>query len=463
MFEGITQRMEVAKAAARLDIFDITYERSNETLAILDLDSSANPRKGPLARLASYGYWLMRYAAASCRHRGPSIPPRAVVFFASSKNEYDSLSPISNRLEDPHFIGPWGVARNNLSLFRAHWLGIFFLPLVLVRRWQSSGYRRASFAYILDQYLLGYGAYCAARMWLRSQRPALLIVSNHLAVINRALLKAAQDESITRLYFLHATISDVYPPLDTEYALLEGMDTLKKYDLLGSSGTRTFLVGMAKHDRCKSLINTSAQVRTVGLCINGLDPTERVAELCACIARSLPALRVIVRPHPADRRARHWAQLAGSLDFEFSDWKEEAAFDFLSRVDVNIAGDSGIHLEAALLNVMPLYYAFDHKVHDLYGFLRNGLVELARDPQACTSWLRKLIESGRPPCRHRAKRYCATVDTEWDWRSAELAHSIIRRIEADGCSRTDGWRRITAIGIEAYEPDAAATASTADS
>lgn len=448
----IAEMRALLRSALALDIFDITYEHTNEQLAILDFGGDAHPREGLLTRLASYLYWTGKHARMRLQRRGRAIAPGSVVFFANSKNEYDSLSPVCSRMEDGHFIGTWGRARNNLNLFLSYLVGLAFLPRVLGHMRRSQGYQRVSFSYILDQYLIGYGVYCVGRLWFRASRPALFVVANHLVAINRALLKAAQQESIPTLYVLHATISDIYPPLNMDYALLEGMDTLRKYDVLGQTRAKAFLVGMAKHDRYCGHINTSSEVRTVGVCINGLDPSHRVEELCERIAASFPMVRTIVRPHPADRRGKRWVQLANKLGFEYSDWRTEAAFEFLARVDVNIAGESGIHLEAALSNVVPLYYDFDAKKLDLYGFLRNGLVDFADGPAMFTEWMQKLLDSGKPQCRHRAKSYCATVETQWDCRSAELAHSVIDGIKRTGHASSNGWLRIPAIGLEAYEP-----------
>lgn len=443
----------VLASALRLDIFDITYEHTNEPLGILNLEAGAYPRKGVLVRLASYLSWMARHAWWRIARRGPRLPEDSRVFFAISKNEYDSLAPIAERLPRAHFIGQFGRGARKLNLAAAYFVGLWFLPLVLVRWHGARGYQRKSFPYILDQYLLGYGMYCVSRWWLRARRPQLVVVSNHLAAANRALLAAARDENVPSLYFLHATISDIYPALNTDYSLLEGMDTLLKYDAIGKSTSRVFLVGMAKHDRYRGAINPRAQVASIGLCINGLDPTERVEELCRCLHESFPALRVFLRPHPADRRAKHWAETAQRYGFGYSDWQQENAFEFLTKVDANVAGDSGIHLESALSNVVPLYYPFDDKAHDMYSFRRNGLVDFAADAAGFAEWVRRLTSEGKPETRQRARRYCATVGTSWDWRSAELSIAVVEQIAKGVNPVTPQWRRVTGVALEAYEPE----------
>jgi hypothetical protein len=451
------------RAARRLDIFDIAYERSNEELGILNFGPHMQPRAGLITRLGSYCLWWGRHTAQWLRRRGAAIPQRAVVYFAGSKNEYDSLGPVCERMHNGAFIGRWGRARNNLNLSLVYACGLLFLPRVLALMLRSKGYRRASFRYTFDEYLIGYGAYCVGRMWFARRRPALFIVANHLATANRALLQAARDQSIPTVYFLHATISDIYPPLNTDYALLEGMDTLFKYDALGRTQAKVFLVGMAKHDRCAHRINASKRIGSLGLCINGVDPTPAVEELCQYIARSFPQLAVTLRPHPADRRTGQWAELASRLGFAYSDSRSEQAFDFLGQVDVNVAGESGIHLEAALCNVVPLYYDFEGKGHDLYGFRRNGLVEFAQDLESFGRFLDKLLAADKPQCRQRAKYYCATVETQWDWRSAQLAHAVLDRIEHGAPPDAGAWRRVQGVALEAYEPRSAQSGAPAES
>src|SRR5690349_18969665 len=163
--------LALLRATSKIDIFDVTYERSNEKLAILDFGADAQPRKGVVVRLLSVSYWMPDSARVLLREKGPRIGTGYVLFCARSKNGRDSMGPVARRLDRAALIGPFGSARNNLSLFAAHAVGLLFIPLVVVRLLQSRGYQRASFQYIFDQYLLGYGTYFVARRWLRRTAP----------------------------------------------------------------------------------------------------------------------------------------------------------------------------------------------------------------------------------------------------------------------------------------------------
>jgi hypothetical protein len=61
------------------------------------------------------------------------------------------------------------------------------------------------------------------------------------------------------------------------------------------------------------------------------------------------------------------------------------------------------------------------------------------------------MAEGKPKTRQRAQRYCATVGTPWDWRSAELSLALVEQIANGVDPVTPQWRRVAGVALEAYE------------
>jgi hypothetical protein len=167
-----------------------------------------------------------------------------------------------------------------------------------------------------------------------------------------------------------------------------------------------------------------------------------------------PSLELRLRPHNADRRTKEWRRISERYGMEYSDFDVEISFHFLSRVDAILSGDSGILLEAALLDVYAIYYDFPGTATDLYGFCKAGLIDYARDLDGLLPRVRELLRK-KPSIRHRTRPYCATIGTAHEGRSAALAGSLIERFARNGTARFDGWSRLADAPIEAYEPSEA--------
>ena len=284
--------------------------------------------------------------------------------------------------------------------FFIYLLALPFLPLVFFKFWMSRGYKKRSFYFAFDGYWVVYGTYLAARLWLRLFKVRAVVTSNDHTSINRAFIQAAKDEGITTLYMQHASITSDFPPLSFDYALLEGFDALRKYESAGSSSnTRVYLIGMPKADEYLQYLNMqTTTTHTIGVCINGLDPLQRVEKVCEYLHNEFSELYFYLRPHPDDKRDVLWMNLSQKYCMKLSNPRVEHPFAFLKRVDVIIAGDSNILLEAALMNVVPIYHDFSLNHLDHYGFHYNGLVDYTSDPKALCNKIRKLLKN-RPQIR----------------------------------------------------------------
>jgi hypothetical protein len=342
------------------------------------------------------------------------------------------------------------IALNNI----AHILSLPFFCVLL--RWyrQSSGYLNKTFEYAFGSYWRIYGLYIVHKFLLWCIAPRAVCLANDHSANYRSLLLAANERGIPTFYIQHSSVTENFPPLMFTYALLDGYNALNKYIAAGTdqnSNVKVFLIGMTKIDNYMSLINKNDTVSCVAICTNPLDPLPRVEELCQNIRLSFPNVMLLLRPHPLDKHRRSlWNDIATQYTMQFSDAEIEHPFSFLSRTDMVIAGDSGILLEAALLNVYPLYYDFAQKRRDHYGFVQTGLVQHIESCEEAGVVIRSHMQH-KPYIRDRAKGFCATIDTPYDGQSAILASEIIVNVTQGNMGFLSKWKRISGLPIEAYE------------
>ena len=133
-----------------------------------------------------------------------------------------------------------------------------------------------------------------------------------------------------------------------------------------------------------------------------------------------------------------------------SDPRAESPFEFLKSMDAIIAGDSSIHVEAALMNTYPLFFDFSLKRRDSHDFQRSGLVEYVSDVEEICTRVRQLSQH-KPNVRSRAKPFVATVGTPFDGRSGELAAELVGDLSSGREVGRGGWNRISGVQLEAYE------------
>lgn len=443
---------QIIRDALSLDVTDLVYLYRPQNMDMTLLSQVGQPRPGVFVRIGAF-FWRMLKLIRQLPQSGrmPPLTPQAPLFFVSTNNQTAALRPLAKEIKGAYLWGMEGFGDYQLPLLWAYIWSLFFFPVVLARYIRARGVARRPFRYVFDMYWLSYGYYILVRRYLRQMRPAVVIMANDHMLWTRALLRAAQAEGIATIYMQHASVSERFPPLAFDYALLDGFDAAQKYAACGPSATKVFLVGLPRFDAYAGQINRRSQAALTGVCVNPQNDLPQVTPLAETLRQHAPEMSFVLRPHPSDTRRDMWQNLAQQVGWEYSDGRTEPAFQFLSRMDVVLAGDSNILLEAALLNVYPIYYDFLGQKLDYYGFHKNGLAPYYDDPQAVTLALQELT-AAKPDVRDRTKRYCASVHTAYDGRSAELAAILINKIISGEPLPDTGWQQITGIkGLEVYE------------
>jgi len=344
-----------------------------------------------------------------------------VWLFYISKNNYDSLSFLLEHIEDAVLVGH-GIPTKNSKTPQLPFYRFLFYSYKFpgVGRYLSKKYGPKIWNYF-DLIFKAVGQYEAALKILGKHRPKCIVLANDHSELPRAIRLAAAKHNIPCVYIQHASIAHYHPHLDFDLSLLEGEDAKDKYLAKGNCEGTIKLIGMPKFDEYLKGRNFSKQVKRLGICTNLWETTEEVESIIKDIKAAFPALIISFRPHPADVRK---FQLDESV---IRSTKAETAFNFLSKQDLIIAGNTSMHLEAVLLNVVSVHFEISpikQDFHDYYGYIKNGLVPEAKNKEE----LMKIIEKEcqlKESVFQNARYYNALVGTDKEGRSGEVAAGYI--------------------------------------
>lgn len=436
--------------ATRLDIFDLNYLSSTESCGFLDNNPAILPRKGLFVRLCAFlVHWLQELPKTAFTKR---LPRSAILFFVSTKNQKDAVSHLADAVPDSVMAGEKCDVPFRFPLFWAYTIAPLFFPSLLWSYLHADPYQRRAFRYVADIYLLTYGYYVAACSWLRNPQPRCVVTANDHVMHNRVMTQVAREMQIPTVYVQHASVTDKFPPLSFDVALLEGEDALRKYEKRGPTKTRVYLIGMPKADGYLGSLNQSQVVRRLGISCNRLDDEQQAEQLCRQLRVALPKLQITLRPHPSDqRRLPLWEKMAATSGLSYSNPSIESALDFLTGIDALIAGESNIHLEAALLDVYPLYFSLSGKVLDWYGFLKNGVVDHFATADGLCNQI-TVLSADKPSIRERCKPYCHTVGTQFDGQSTRLASGLIEAFATRQPVQNSMWQPVKPASMPVFEP-----------
>lgn len=448
--------MNIFTEILRLNIWDLNHVNTNIQPAVYSSASAFSINNGIGKRLRSFAGHFAAGFLDLIRSPQPHVRAGDAVLYVTTQNQLSSLLPLMDELPEGTLLSDRHQVKSGYRYpaFWAHLLSLLFLPLTVFRFYRSR--REHDLLFLcrngLDRYLVTYGYYVVSRLWLRHYRPGVVVVSNDSAVFQRSLCLAAHHEGIPTVFIQHASASPLFPTLMFDFALLDGSDALETYERPHSgSKTKIFLVGMPKFDRYYGSINRKQRAESIGIGVNMLDPLENVKKLISQLRAHFPDAPMHLRPHPRENRMTMWEELADEFNLSISNANAEDVFAFLSKVDLIIAGNSSIHVEAVMLNVYSITYNFQpHSDYKAYSFVERGLSVQAADPARVCAIFSELRQE-KKSIRHKAKPYCATIGTHFDGLSSVLAAEIIGTIAAGETPRLDDWQRIEDCTQEAYE------------
>ncbi len=290
----------------------------------------------------------------------------------------------------------------------------------------------------LSDFCLIYAYLAYFQRVLSEVKPKFVITANDHSVPNRCMLAVAHELGIETVYLQHASVSNFFPALRVNYAFLDGQCALDVYLQCENNQPKTniltpipkvFLSGQKKP------INKTHKkgIESIGVSLNSLDEVDVAIDFI----NQLTSIKyhVIVRWHPrqAEYDIKKIRRISESNSFvTLSEPKQEPVSNFLSRINFLVAGNSSIHLEAALADVSSIYYELTPAVTpDYYGYVKNGLAIKASSVEAISS----LINSGinmNTDAKDFIRYYSSTYQTEWEGREGELVAETLMSLTSKG-------------------------------
>lgn len=407
----------------KLNIYDLNYEHTCKKLGLLNLPAENNPKPGILIRILSLFKYLI--LTIPFKKKIKNIKKNKIIFFAYANNEIKSMRPIQNKIDKSYLVGQKKF-KNDFPFFTSYLLAICFIPVVLINfLFCKDPYIKRSFYYVFNGFCLAYAFAITLPIWLRKIQPKKIVISNQLSVYHRSLVASAHKIGIETVFMQHASVTDNHPPLTNfNTVLLEGKDSLEKYQKNGCNNLKIFLCGIPKSDKYFKFINEKNTVKNVGICTNGIDDINAYEKLINKVSQIKKLKNIYMRPHLADRKFDKWQKIASNYGLKFSNSRTTNSFDFLCEVDLIISGDSNIHLEAATMNVSSIYFDSSNLNLDWYGFRKNGLIDYFSDIDSTIARIRELMIE-KKNIRSRAKQYIETINTDFDGCSTQLLAKII--------------------------------------
>lgn len=346
---------------------------------------------------------------------------KRVIFYVGSSNQYEAVKDIKNKINDSAYITKSFSTKNRILMFPGILLSPLFIVDFLFLYKKSIDSTRKILLYNADQYIFLQGMYIWWVIYIKIIKPQKVIFSNDHKNWCRLLNKVCRDNNIPTFYIQHASVTNNFPKLEFDVAILEGQDSFSKYGVKESSSIM-ILAGMAKYDKYINEYKKSNYVKNIGICLNLLDDIKLVDKLIEII--NIEKYNLIIRPHPRDNRSYIKYLNKG---ISISDSKQKNSFEFLKNIDLVIAGETSIHLESVLMNVYPVYFNFNeiNDRYDVYGYIDNGLVKDICENGYQVLRLIKKIDSKNLNIRNRAKKYNASIGTAYEGRTTDLVLRII--------------------------------------
>ena len=431
--------LDIFRDAAKLDPLDLFPNSSYEPMWVnyeLTMRRSRFKNVQFFPRLTRFAVFFINLFWNLFR-RSPksSIQRQKHLMFALTRNQVAAIEPvlagINNENSDSAVL--ISSAEMNWTTARSFFYAIPFLFHVVVRALREKGHRGRSFRWALDEYWRTYGLYVVVRRWLRQCDAKTVTVSNDHSLLPCVIVKAAQDEGVDTFYIQHACVTNRFPPLRVDYALLDGLDAHEKYSVVDQNRTTVCLIGVPKFDAYADDINHSETANSIGVCFSLADKTDRCLELLNGLA-SLGSTKISVRPHMGMEASQKQAfkEACEKHNYSFSSHADEPSFEFLKKNDILISGSSAIALEAVMLNVTSLNFVLNPESPDWYGFVEQGLTKSTDQIDELLGWISALTVR-RPPVRHLANRYSASIGSPLDSQSSKVAADFIG---SSGQSRT---------------------------
>ena len=397
--------------------------------------------------------------AISFTLRLKSSKTKDILIYVGSTNQFNSIEPIidalKNKKTDFFLSYSQGIFEKNRSPYtNSRLVGFGFnivlmalsfylirgLPLYIQFKKEK---RNKELNWHFNHFLDAYAFVPYFIELLTEVRPSLVVVANDHTVNNRCLRLAAELMGIETLYVQHASVTSNFPPLEFDYALLDGRTAhdiyLNNYKDRKEENPRVdvniancqvFLSGQKKRVVSRLPVSQSKK-NWIGVAVNTLDDFNSVRDILDVLF--LMGKKCILRTHPIQNKIfiNHLKSFIKDKDWiVWSDSNKEGLSQYFFSISSLISGNTSIHLEAALSGLPTFYYEMSQDVvrPDYYGYVKNGISYKIKDGFSLSEF-ELLSKNAESSLRNNSiKRYSETFNTPFQNNEGKLSAEIIIRI-----------------------------------
>lgn len=426
---------------------DLNWILCNEELQLIYIVARLAPRNLIYSGMR-FALGAFRSLAFLFRRRRPK--KSEVIFFVSGENMYKAMIPVIKKSPQSsviEIINP--LSRRAHAFFPLHrvYCRALFNSIAVIKEYQET-----KNLYIKDVYKARGDLLAIAPSmlevsisYLKFLNPKVVVVSNDFVLWDSAIIQAAKQLGIKSVYMQHSTVSKHVPPLNVDFAFLDGHDAALKYNAhkqTNSYGSQIYLTGGARHDAIFKLRPRSRSSQTIGLCLNMGDSIEAIRHTAHALSSNTNQT-ITIRPHPRESRISQLRLISKEVGARWSDPNNNSVTEFLENHDAVIAGDSSILLEAALCNRNAITYRRLGAFDDYTGAVKNNVIRSAKDHRELINMLTQPFQASASDL----KKYSALHGSSHQGRSSELIASAIREIAECGHVNDEYWRKTATENI----------------
>lgn len=348
------------------------------------------------------------------------------VVIICSLNQHRALQNLLEVIPNVLVISDFPVKSENNIIVNNRgncWLSLLYMPKLVINLIKQKGFKYRSMLYHFDHYLNAPGVYSNALKQLNEIKPKSLLVANDHVFFTRSYFRAAEKLGVKTIYTQHASVSDLFPPLEYDYAFLDGDETLDKYTSNGKTYlSDIFLSGSPRFDKIP--LTSEINIYELGIAINVLDNKDRVLNFVKMLSAN--NINFIMRPHPGQPDIDFWRQYCEENDIGYSNSLKESPIIFIASAKCFVVGDSGLHLEVALCKKISFYVNFqNNEASDCYDYVKEGLVDIKCEKDIIDIFRNKKTEQVSVD---KVKYYVANFETEYWGKSTSLIAKTIKEI-----------------------------------
>lgn len=358
--------------------------------------------------------------------RSHTIPTlkKEIVFAYDGKPKKDVLIHLKDCLK--HEICPPHSLMQNKEFSDLYfgYLGLHYSIHHLIWYFRLKGYERYAYRnkFWHCYYHLGMYRYVYKQL-KKSKKAECFIGTNDHIGLGRMGFVASEKLDIKTVYIQHASVTDKFPPLIVDLALLDGADAKNKYQIAPNQSIAIKLIGSPKYDSALKSDKLHQRSDAIGVCLN-MNPKEHSDIKNLCLELEKQNINFILRCHP--HLNKKFLLPFEDLNWSFSDPNIEKETDFILNCKAIISGDSNILLDTIVLFRRPIYFNSSGVVSDYYGFLKNGVVD--KMYQNTHEVIAEIKKSSYDITfrRQRAKYYIDSINSNFEGKSSEEAEKQIR-------------------------------------